>query len=298
MFKFKRNLKEKTEKKAAEVLPQQPSDVSFKAIDKWVVPDTGTDYLVHSVAIGKKDVLKYIKGKCSALFGSDYYSSYYYINGILYLAAFSSPVYISGKLSVFTIALIEKGKYYYKEKGSKLYKAIENTGESIVFTIAIDEPVGYQNVVDIPQISENKIPKTIYLKWSNDKNNKGYGLLLIVFFVLSVVFFGYTSLQYRQISQMAGEEVKSKKVKHAKKSVVVNINANIALKIGEMGSEIRGKGIIRKVLIAKNDVVFYIAFKAESDTQLFITKHGGRIEGDQVVYIASLDGNNRGRTAA
>ncbi|MCM8830129.1 MAG: hypothetical protein NC824_03935 [Candidatus Omnitrophica bacterium] len=237
-------------------------------------------FLVDSVAIPRKDILNYIKGKSQPILGDDYYYAYIYQNGVLFFVSVSSKNYLVGKIPSIAVALLHEGNYFYKV--DNVYYFIERTFDSIKTTVGYQPKEGYINLEEVQEISE-KIPKTLHFKWSLKPSVNMFLYVSISVFVVSVSFILFSL--FKNISNAEKNIPKCTPVLIETKREVL---PDVAKIIDSLAREIEGKGYIEKVELVGDNLEFKIKFIDESYIQSFVSQRGGKIEKDTVVYLYKM----------
>jgi hypothetical protein len=237
-------------------------------------------FVADSVAIEKKDILNYIRGKSHALLGNDFYYSYVYKNGILSFLAFASKKYISGALPVIAPALLRNGKYFYSP-GGNIYYFIENNNGIIKTDVGYEEKKDYTDITSVGELTGD-IPDTLSLRWSLQPENNKLLSIGITVFALSVIFFFVSDIKRGGTKQVITNADPVIEIKKQELPDVIS-------KITDIGREVVGKGYIEKMQMNPEGLLFVIKFRDEKYVQSFISRRGGKYENDAVLYTSSFD---------
>lgn len=209
-------------------------------------------FVLHSIKISKKDIMRYIRNKSVPTLGDDYYYAYTYVNNILTFISIKSKEHAKGSLSRFAHAILNKGSFYYSPEKSKKIYFLENRNGLIKLEVGTAEDIKseHRNLMSLQTDDLKKCPKTLYFQWSLQRQaSVALGSSLVVFVISLIMSFGITLQQnnYHDTisrSMRAVGEIKKTYEKISPMDVVA-ITKNLVAKT-------KGSGYIRYVKYDKN----------------------------------------------
>jgi len=212
-------------------------------------------FVLHSIKLNKKDILKFIKNKSMSSLGDDYYYSYSYANGVLNFISVKSTEHATGCLPAFTYAFLNPGHYYYNQEKSKKFYFLVNKNGFVKLEVGTAEDLKpeHKNLQQLNNADFLKLPKTIFFEWSLQKSASiALGSSIVVFACSLIIALGISLQQnnYKDTisrSMRAVSEIKSTYEKISPVDVVSVIKS--------ISEKTQGSGYVRYVKFDKANTV-------------------------------------------
>lgn len=241
--------------KDSETVSKVNSKIKLQKKEKEVKPTSyihAEPFVLHSIKISKKDIMRYIRNKSVPSLGDDYYYAYTYANNILTFISIKSKEHAKGSLSRFAHAILNKGSFYYSPEKSKKIYFLENKNGLIKLEVGTAEDIKpeHRNLMSLQAEDLKKCPKTLFFQWSLQRQaSVALGTSLVVFVISLIMSFGITLQQnnYHDTisrSMRAVGEIKKTYEKISPMDVVA-ITKNLVTKT-------KGSGYVRYVKYDKN----------------------------------------------
>lgn len=231
-----------------------------------LVPEVLDDnFLIANVSLPKKDVLGYIRKKSEVKLGPDYYFGYVYRNAHLSFIATRSASYAHGKLSVFTPAFMEPGRYFFRY--GDIWHLLETTATGTTDKIVYEEPTDAIDLGEPQPIPTRSIPKTLILQWSLKSTNIPALAFSGAALAISLVVFAALSFRFEVTAREAAAYVPPP----VKKNLTINPSFGDLVK--KVAGVIDGKGRIKSMQAQNDAIVFDIMFNNESDARAFMAEN-------------------------
>lgn len=126
-----------------------------------------------------------VKVVLKPVLGDNFYYSYYSEGDKIFYAGFPATTVLVGKaLPVFYPAMLKEGCYYYKM--GKNYFLFFRDRDNFYSKTSTTVP---KNCVSVFDVKVDKVPSTLYLKWSMDKFTFPVFFLALLVFLSSLIFY-------------------------------------------------------------------------------------------------------------
>lgn len=244
-----------------------------------------TKYVVGvSDSVPKRDVRKYIHGRCYPFLGDDYYYCYVYEKGVVRFVAGMSDSYVQGRVPVVAPVLFQRqGSFYVRDSKRDCYHVFVCSSDRIDHFISNNPPDG-ATLLDEQMLEKyDRLPE---LRWSLSRvyHNK----YVLAFLLISLCFWLFAMHgSLRAVSEYAGtvQKQQTKETMDSRK----NRNVNLSELMDRITSTAKS-GRIDRIEIRGGKATVSLFFRTEEDCYSFISSHGGKYEGNnKVVYTVSVN---------
>ena len=230
--------------------------------------DPADEICFGSLEVSKSDIQACIRGQSEDdLHTNNFYTAYIYADGRLRFLSISSQSHLSGRLSIFTPALIYPGKYFLQDDQRYFVLTHEPSGK---MTVMIEYEPPDAECLNLSDYSlDASPPKTAFLKWSLSSRTVELNLIAGVFLFIAIAWYIFNMNSYRVLSTRA-HELMTKQAAQKQSAVSDKTLPDYGVLISRLIDVIGPDAVIRSFKIDTTKIVFNIRFKTEDAARQFL----------------------------